>query len=137
IGSGELRNRAKDGSIHGVQSTTVPILDDSGRLIMFIAIQTDITDRIHFERSLQKKIHEEFKKTVRNLYNIVFKYREVDGEIKFTLLEGRMAKKMKLSLDNISMEYLKTVYSKEQYERIEYHLRYALKGKLRSEERRV
>lgn len=97
---------------------------------MFIAIQTDITDRIHFERSLQKKIHEEFKKTVRNLYNIVFKYREADGEIKFTLLEGRMAKKMKLSLDNISMEYLKTVYSKEQYERIEYHLRYALKGKL-------
>ncbi len=130
IWSGELRNRAKDGSIYWVQSTTVPILDDSGRPIMFIAIQTDITDRIHFERSLQKKIHEEFKKTVRNLYNIVFKYREVDGEIKFTLLEGRMAKKMKLSLDNISMEYLKTVYSKEQYERIEYHLRYALKGKL-------
>src|SRR5690606_33228939 len=130
IWSGELRNRAKDGSIHWVQSTTVPNLDDYGRPIMFIAIQTDITDRIHFEKSLQKKIHEEFKKTVRNVYNIVFKYREVDGEIKFTLLEGRMAKKMKLSLDNISMEYLKTVYSKEQYERIEYHLRYALKGKL-------
>ena len=130
IWTGELKNRAKDGSIYWVNSTTVPILDNSGKPVMFIAIQTDITDRIHFEKSLQKKIHEEFKKTVRNLYNIVFKYKEVDGEIEFTLLEGRMAKKLNLSVNNMSMDYLATLYNPDQMKRIEYYLRYALKGKL-------
>lgn len=130
IWTGELKNQAKDGTIYWVQSTIVPILDEAGQPIMFIAIQTDITNRVHFEKSLQKKIQEEFKKTVRNLYNIVFKYKEVDGEIKFTLLEGRMAKKLKMSLNNLSMEKLATFYNSEQIKRIEYYLRYALQGKL-------
>lgn len=130
IWSGELKNRAKDGSYYWVHSTTVPILDELGKPIMFIAIQTDITDRIHFEKALQQKMQEEFQKTVSNLYNIVFKYKEIDGEIQFTLLEGRMTKKLKLSLDNVSMENLATMYDKEDMKHIEYYLRNALNGKL-------
>jgi len=45
IWKGELRNRAKDGSIYWVEATIVPFLNEEGNPYQFVEISADITER--------------------------------------------------------------------------------------------
>jgi PAS domain S-box-containing protein len=53
IWSGDIQNRAKDGSLFWLQSTMAPIFDENNKIVGFAGIQTDVTSQRELVVKLQ------------------------------------------------------------------------------------
>ena len=51
---GEIRNKAKDGSCYWVDTTIVPLTDETGNIVQYLSIQSEITERKELEKNLEE-----------------------------------------------------------------------------------
>lgn len=129
IGSGgqEVVGKRKDGSIFPMyHAVTEFMLDHEPH---FVGIFQDITERKNTERALNKALKDDFKHTVRNLQNLVFKYKKDHrGDYLFTLSEGKLAEELQLTTEDVLYKTVKDIFPEDLASKLHGYFAQSYKG---------
>lgn len=129
VWKGEVKNRAKNGNEYWMNTTIVPFLDDRGVPYQYVSIRTDITDRIEAEAALAEALQNDFRRTVQNLQNCVFKIvKDPRGNITYTLCEGKIAEELGLTSERMLRKTSYEIFPYEVAEQMESYFRRAFAG---------
>lgn len=129
IWKGDIKNRAKDGTEYWVNTTIVPFLNKNGKPYQYIAIRTDITAKKEAEQALKSALKNDFRQTIKNIQNMIFKY-SGDGKdgLTFTLVEGQTAKKLGITEEKVILHQIQRALSKEKFSTFKHYLKRGLTG---------
>lgn len=129
VWNGEIKNRAKDGSIYWVSTTIVPFMNDRGKPERYVAIRTDITNRIQMEKELQTALENDFESTIKQLTNFIFKIeRDHENNFRIILSEGKNAQRIHLTTENVKNKTINELFPKKESNIIEYYAKRAYAG---------
>lgn len=96
--SGEVQNKAKDGTDFWILATVVPFMDANNKPYQFISFKTDITEKKQMEALFKTN----FIRTFHNLQNGIFKIKkDKNGVLRYTMAEGKLMEKIGASGDII------------------------------------
>jgi two-component system sensor histidine kinase/response regulator len=95
VWNGEICNRGKNGRLYWVQATIVPLRDDMGTPIQYIAIRTDITARKLMEAEIMAG-EARLRAITNAVPGVVYKCEVAQGKIRFTFLSDRLTEIMGL-----------------------------------------
>ena len=86
---GEICNRSRSGNLYWVQSTIVPLRDDTGKPVQFIAIRTDITARKLMEVAI-KATEARLRHITNAVPGVVYQCEVGHGHIRYTFVSDRL-----------------------------------------------
>src|SRR5699024_5809309 len=130
VWTGEIKNRAKNGSIYWVNTTVVPFLNKAGKPHQYVAIRTDITGRIQMEKDLQDALENDFQTTIKQLSNLIFKIQfDEEDNCLFIMSEGKIAERINFTTERVQNKPIHTLFPSYEANLIERHVREVYTGK--------
>jgi diguanylate cyclase (GGDEF)-like protein/PAS domain S-box-containing protein len=129
IWEGEVKNKAKDGTLYWVKTTIVPIMNDQNKPVMYIAFRTDITEGKLAQEELVTALRNDFRLVVNSMYNVIFKAVKDDekGYI-YVLSEGQLGNQLGIEGAKMLGKSPKEVYPLRLAEMLEEKYRKAFLG---------
>lgn len=112
---GDVKNKAKDGSYYWVQTSVIPFKNEKGKIFQYVAIRTDITEKVLLKEKLEganlrlKKISEELKAEKNSLNSKNIALNELIAHIEED--KNRIKKTIAGNIESIIFPLLETMKS--------------------------
>ncbi|WP_229666668.1 EAL domain-containing protein [Paraliobacillus quinghaiensis] len=112
IWEGDICTETKMNAIIWYRTKLIPIVDVEDRIVAFAAFRTDINDVKDEDTQLVEALNDDYRKVFQQLMNLIFRVRKnkETGEYRFSLIEGKLTKKLDIHTENTYDQPLDIVF---------------------------